>query len=73
MNLSIPNPVPTSGEVRIARARLAEALGSSLRGVRMPVLAGVGAADLVLDSLSTLSSRLYQVALSRAAAPRAHA
>jgi len=73
MNLSIPNPVPTSGEVRIARARLAEALSSPLRGIRMPVLAGVGAADLVLDSLSTLSTRLYQLAVTRPAAPRAHA
>jgi hypothetical protein len=73
MDLTIPNPVPTSGEVRIARARLAEALSSPLRGVRMPVLAGVGAADLVLGSLSTLSGRLYQLAVSRAAAPRAHA
>jgi hypothetical protein len=73
MDLTIPNPVPTSGELRIARARLAEALSSPLHGVRMPVLAGVGAADLVLDSLSALSARLYQLTLSRAGAPRARA
>jgi hypothetical protein len=73
MNISIPNPVPTSGEVRMARARFAEALSGSLRGIRTPVLAGVGAADLALDSVSTLSSRLYRLTLSRPAAPRAHA
>ena len=72
MNLSIPNPVPTSGELRIARARLAETL-SPLHGIRTPVLAGVGAADLVLDTVSAVSARLYQLAVSRPAAPRAHA
>jgi hypothetical protein len=73
VNLTIPNPVPTSGEVRIAKARLIETLSSPLHGIRTPVLAGVGAADLVLDSLSTLSGRLYQLAVSRSDAPRARA
>jgi hypothetical protein len=38
--------------------------------VRTPVLAGVGAADLVVDTLSTLSVRLYELAVSRPAARR---
>jgi hypothetical protein len=72
MNLSIPNPVPTSGEIRIVRARLAETLGSPLHGIRMPVLAGVGAADLVVDTLGSAYQRVL-ASFSRPAAPRARA
>jgi hypothetical protein len=78
MDLLLPNPVPTSGDLRIARARVVETLSDGFSGVRTPVLAGVGAADLVLDTLSTLPARLvhalparlYELAVSRPAAPR---
>ena len=60
MYLSIPNPVPTSGEIRMARARFAEVLGLGLRGVRTPVLAGVGTADLVVVTLGALRDRASQ-------------
>ncbi|HEX4248732.1 MAG TPA: hypothetical protein VH008_12795 [Pseudonocardia sp.] len=73
MDLTIPNPVPTSGDLRIAKARVAETLSSPLHGIRTPVLAGVGAADLVLESLSSLWGGLYQLAVSRPEAPRARA
>ncbi|HEX4357844.1 MAG TPA: hypothetical protein VH141_10000 [Pseudonocardia sp.] len=72
MNLSIPNPVPTSGEIRIVRARLAETLSSPLHGIRTPVLAGVGAADLVVDTLGSAYQRVL-ASVSRPAAPRARA
>jgi len=61
MSLSIPNPVPTSGELRMVRARVAEALTE----MRTPVLAGLGAADLVLASLSGLRNTTYQRFVSR--------
>jgi hypothetical protein len=54
---SIPNPVPTSGEIRIARTWLAEAVAASIRRVRTPVLAGVGTADLVVTSLGAQLDR----------------
>ena len=72
MNLSIPNPVPTSGEIRIVRARLAETLSSPLHGLRMPVLAGVGAADLVVGTLGSAYQRVV-ASVSRPGAPRARA
>ena len=59
--MSIPNPVPTSGELRIVRARIAEALTE----MRTPVLAGVGAADLVVAALDRLRATMYQRFLSR--------
>jgi hypothetical protein len=70
MDFLIPNPVPTSGDIRIARARVAETLSDGFSGVRTPVLAGVGAADLVVGTLSTLPARLYKLAVSRPAGPR---
>jgi hypothetical protein len=70
MDLLLPNPVPTSGDLRIARTRVAETLSDGFSGVRTPVLAGVGAADLVVDTLSNLSARLYELAVSRPAARR---
>jgi hypothetical protein len=61
MSLSIPNPVPTSGELRMVRARVTEALTE----MRTPVLTGVGAADLVLAALDGLRATMYQRFLSR--------
>jgi len=60
MYLSIPIPVPTSGEIRMARARFAKVLSLGLRGVRTPVLAGVGTADLVVVTLGALRDRASQ-------------
>ena len=48
----IPNPVPTAGQLRQARARGGERLrgvGRAARPARRPVLAGVGAGDLLVD------------------------
>jgi hypothetical protein len=59
---SIPNPVPTSGEIRIARIGLAEALAASAGWMRTPVIAGVGTADLVVDSIGAEFDRGLDVA-----------
>jgi hypothetical protein len=61
VSLSIPNPVPTSGELRMVRARVAEALTE----MRTPLLAGVGAADLVLAAVGGLGATVYQRLVSR--------
>jgi hypothetical protein len=46
---TIPNPVPTSGDVRIARSHVLRPAARAIRGLRRPLLAGLGGADLVLE------------------------
>jgi hypothetical protein len=43
----VPNPVPTSGQLREARARAVGAFEEATRPARRPVLAAVGAAEKI--------------------------
>ena len=47
----VPNPVPSSGQLRRARGRGASQVSSVSRRVQRPLLAGIGAADLIAEQL----------------------
>ena len=46
---TVPNPVPSAGQLRQARGRGGEHLSRAIRPARRPLLAGIGTADLILD------------------------
>jgi hypothetical protein len=47
----VPNPVPSSGQLRQARGRGSLTLASAFRRARRPLLAGIGTADLLAEQL----------------------
>jgi hypothetical protein len=47
----VPNPVPSSGQLRQLRGRSLPVVTSPVRRVRRPLLAAIGTADLLADRL----------------------